>query len=317
MLYFRSLMFFCYGLMIMNLRQLEAFRAVILGQTVTRAAEMLHISQPAATRLIASLEEDIGFALFDRIKGRLQPTAEAMTLYQEVQRSLIGVERIARTARDIHNLKRGALQIACAPAMGLSFLPRAIGGFIAEHDQVQISLVVNSSREVIDLVASQRCDLGIIVLPNTYPSPRGEKLLATRMLCAVPAGHRLQDKPLIVPQDLEGEAFISYPHSIGSRQQIDTIFATHNVQRQLRLETQLSLPMCGFVEQGLGVALVDAISAVEYRGKGIVFKAFEPAIEMDFCMLLPVHGEASRLQDSFLEHMHAFIKREIPEIYRF
>ena len=85
----------------MNLRQLEAFRAVILGQTVTRAAEMLCISQPAATRLIASLEEDIGFSLFDRIKGRLQPTPEAMTLYQEVQRSLLGVERIARTAQDI------------------------------------------------------------------------------------------------------------------------------------------------------------------------------------------------------------------------
>ncbi|WP_123501620.1 LysR family transcriptional regulator, partial [Pseudomonas frederiksbergensis] len=153
----------------MNLRQLEAFRAVILGQTVTRAAEMLHISQPAATRLIASLEEDIGFSLFDRVKGRLQPTAEAMTLYQEVRRSLLGVERIARTAQDIRTLKRGSLHIACAPAMGLSFVPRAIAAFMAEHDQVQISLVVHSSREVVDLVVGQRCDLGLIVLPNTYP----------------------------------------------------------------------------------------------------------------------------------------------------
>ncbi|WP_285352174.1 LysR substrate-binding domain-containing protein [Pseudomonas sp. ME-P-057] len=236
----------------MNLRQLEAFRAVILGQTVTRAAEMLHISQPAATRLIASLEEDIGFALFDRIRGRLQPTAEALTLYQEVQRSLVGVERIARTAHDIRSLKRGSLHIACAPAMGLVFMPRVIAAFLAEHDGVQVSLVVHSSSEVIDLVVGQRCDLGIIVLPNTYPSPRAERLLATCMLCAVPANHRLAGHAVITPQDLRGEAFISYPSSIGSRQQIDTIFAAYGVERDLRVETQLSQPMCEFVELGGG-----------------------------------------------------------------
>jgi DNA-binding transcriptional LysR family regulator len=290
---------------------------VILGQTVTRAAEMLHISQPAATRLIASLEEDIGFSLFDRVKGRLQPTAEAMTLYQEVQRSLLGVERIARTAQDIRTLKRGSLHIACAPAMGLSFVPRAIAAFTAKHDQVQISLVVHSSREVVDLVVGQRCDLGLIVLPNTYPSPRAEKLLATRMLCALPAGHRLQDQETIRPEDLQGEPFISYPQSIASRQQIDAIFAAHGVDRVLRLETQLSLPMCVLVEQGLGVALVDAISAVEYRGQGIVFRAFEPAIEMDFSMLLPIQGPVSRLQASFLEHMRRFIEAQVPAAYRF
>ena len=316
MLYFPPTMSFCYGSH-MNLRQLEAFRAVILGQTVTRAAEMLHISQPAATRLISSLEEDIGFVLFDRIKGRLQPTAEALTLYQEVQRSLVGVERIARAAQDIHSLKRGSLHIACAPAMGLTFMPRVIAAFMAEHEGVHISLVVHSSSEVIDLVVGQRCDLGIIVLPNTYPSPRSEKLLATRMLCALPAGHRLCENAVIVPEDLRGEPFISYPRSIGSRQQIDTIFAAHGVERELRLETQLSQPMCEFVEHGLGVALVDALSAVNYQGSGIVFRAFEPAIEMDFSMLLPVRGPASRLQTAFLEHTQRFIARHVPQAYRF
>jgi DNA-binding transcriptional LysR family regulator len=301
----------------MNLRQLEAFRALILGQTVTRAAEMLHISQPAATRLIASLEADIGFELFDRVKGRLQPTPEALTLYQEVQRSLIGVERIARTAQDIRSLKRGSLHIACAPAMGLIFMPRVIASFMAEHEGVHVSLVVHSSAQVIELMVGQRCDLGIIVLPNTYPSPRSEQLIATRMLCALPASHSLCEKPVIVPEDLRGEAFISYPHSIGSRQQIDTIFAAHGVERELRLETQLSQPMCEFVEHGLGVALVDALSAVNYRGSSIVFKPFEPAIEMDFAMLLPVHGPVSKLHTAFLEHTQAFIERHVPKAYRF
>lgn len=300
----------------MNLRQLEAFRAVILGQTVTRAAEMLHISQPAATRLISALEEDIGFALFERLKGRLQPTPEALVLYEEVQRSLLGVERIARTAQEIRTLKRGSLQIACAPAMGLGFMPRAITAFQREHPEVQISLVVHSSREVVDLVVGGRCDLGVIVEPNTYPSPRAEKLLKSRMLCALPVGHRLEPQALIVPEDLEGEAFISYPHAIASRQHVDAIFAAHGVQRHLRLETQLSLPMCLFVEEGAGVALVDAISALEYRGQGVVFRAFEPAIEMDFSLLLPPQAPLSRLQERFVEHMREFVATQVPSAYR-
>nr|BFE96907.1 hypothetical protein GCM10020185_74430 [Pseudomonas brassicacearum subsp. brassicacearum] len=142
-------------------------------------------------------------------------------------------------------------------------------------------------------------------------------MLATRMLCALPAGHRLQNQATIRPEDLQGEPFISYPQSIASRQHIDAIFAAHGVDRELRLETQLSLPMCAFVEQGLGVALVDAISAVEYRGQGIVFRAFEPAIEMDFSMLLPIQGPVSRLHASFLEHMQRFIEAQVPAAYRF
>ncbi|MNL63911.1 DNA-binding transcriptional regulator LysR [compost metagenome] len=75
--------------------------------------------------------------------------------------------------------------------------------------------------------------------------------------------------------------------------------------------------MCTFVEQGLGVALVDAISAVEYRGNGVVFRAFEPAIEMDFSLLLPVQGPTSKLQTRFFEHMQHFIAHQVPAEYRF
>ncbi|MDN7142266.1 LysR family transcriptional regulator [Pseudomonas sp. JQ170] len=300
----------------MNLRHLEAFRAVMLGQTVTRAAEMLHISQPAATRLIAALEEDIGLTLFDRVKGRLHPTAEAHVLFEEVQRSLLGVERIARTAREIVGLKRGSLHIACAPALGLSFLPRAISAFLADHEQVQITLEVLASREVVDRLMGQRCDLGMIAEPDSYLGPRGELLFRSPLLCALPAGHRLQGQPKVVPEDLEGEAFVSYPSNIASRQYIDAIFAAHGVSRDLRVETQLSLPMCNFVANGQGVALIDAISALEFAGGGVVFLPFEPTVEMDFTLLLPAQVPSSRLLARFIEHLHDFVEQQVPASYR-
>ncbi|RZM04112.1 MAG: LysR family transcriptional regulator, partial [Variovorax sp.] len=136
----------------MKIRQLEAFRAVMTWQTVTRAAEALHVSQPAVTRLIADLEESVGFLLFSRIRGRLYPTAEGQALYEEVERSLLGVERIARTAEEIRSLQRGTLQIAAAPVLALSFLPRAIAEFLGDHTDIRISLANHSSRTVLDMV---------------------------------------------------------------------------------------------------------------------------------------------------------------------
>ncbi|WP_434141075.1 LysR family transcriptional regulator (plasmid) [Pseudomonas luteola] len=299
----------------MNIRHLEAFRAVILCQTVTRAAEMLHISQPAATRLIGNLEEEIGFPLFERLKGRLHPTPEALVLYEEVQRSLLGVERIARVAQEIRSLARGSLRIACAPTLGLAFVPRAIASFVEAHPEARITLEVHSSQTVVDRVVGQRCDLGLIVLPNAYPSPNGEQLMTTRMLCALPKDHRLAGHDRIVPQDLQGERFISYPESIGSRLQVDALFATYGVERQLTLEAQLSASVCILVEQGAGVALIDVLSAVEYRGEGIVFKRFEPCIPMDFAILRPATSSSSRLHDSFVDHLKSFVKTQIAAEY--
>ncbi|WP_263596939.1 LysR substrate-binding domain-containing protein [Pseudomonas fluorescens] len=75
------------------------------------------------------------------------------------------------------DLKRGSLQIACAPALGLSFLPRVISAFLEMHEHAQITLVVQSSREVVDAIVDERCDVGFIAQPNAYPSPRGEKII--------------------------------------------------------------------------------------------------------------------------------------------
>ncbi|MGZ0787063.1 LysR substrate-binding domain-containing protein [Pseudomonas saponiphila] len=156
---------------------------------------------------------------------------------------------MARTGLEIIDLKLCSLQVACAPALGLSFLPRAICAFLNMHEHAQITLVVQSSREVVDAIVGERCDVGFIAQPNAYPSPSGEKIIQSSLRCALPFDHPLRDKAVIVPQELEGECFISYPHALASRQHIDSIFAAYGVERRMNLETQHSMPMCGFVEQ--------------------------------------------------------------------
>jgi DNA-binding transcriptional LysR family regulator len=290
----------------MKIRQLEAFRAVMLYQTVTLASEMLHISQPATTRLLADLERSVAFKLFDRVKGRLHPTVEGQALFEEVQRSLAGVDRISRAADDIRNLRRGMLQIAAAPSIALSLLPHAIADYLKSKPDAHVSLASHSSRTVVDMVMGQRCDIGFAVLSMNHTSSHGERLMSTRMVCALPAGHRLCATETVTPVDLAGERFVVHPRSVTSRLQIDALFAAHGVELKVQIESPVGHAICSFVEAGAGVAVIDAISAWGYRGTGVVFKRFEPALLTDFAVLTPAQRPAPLLAKPFVSHVRKF-----------
>lgn len=284
----------------------------MLCQTVTRAAEMLCISQPAVTRLLADLEESVGFALFERVRGRLHPTAEAHLLYEEVDRSLIGVDRIARAAHAIKTQQRGSLIVAATPSIALSFLPRAIANFLQDHGEIRIMLGVYDSRSIVDMVIGQRCDVGIVHLSISNTEAHGDKLMAIAQVCAVPIGHRLATRQVVVPADLEGEFFISHPSFLSSRLAIDAMFAAHGVKcKPAQVESQVSATLVSLVAAGLGVSLVDAITAIEYKGSDVRFIPFEPTVMLDFTVLRPSQRTPSKLAEVFIGHVREFALRDL------
>jgi DNA-binding transcriptional LysR family regulator len=236
---------------------------------------------------------------------------EARALYEEVQRSLAGVDRIARAADEIRDLRRGTLLIAAAPAIALSFLPHAIADYLKTRPEAHVSLAMHSSRTVVDMVIGQRCDVGFSMLSMNHAGAHGERLISTRMVCALPAGHRLCALDTIRPADLAGERFVAHPNSVESRLRIDALFAAHGVELKLQMESQVSHAICSFVEAGAGVSLIDAISAWGYRGAGVVFKPFEPLLVADFALLTPTQRPTPLLLKSFVSHVREFARAEL------
>jgi DNA-binding transcriptional LysR family regulator len=284
----------------MKIRQIEAFRALILRHTVTRAAQMLNISQPAVTRLINSLEENVGFALFERANGRLHPTPEGLVLFEEVERSFAGMDRIAQTAAQIKSLQRGSLHLAGAPAMALEFLPAALTTFMREHPGISTTLVIHSSSTVIDLVVGRRCDVGFIAHPFTHPAVRVERIHSGAMQCILPFGHRLASRAVITPEDLRGEPFISFPKEFESRVTVDRLFADRRIDRILAAESQLSAALCVMVEHGAGVTLIDEVTA-HYAAHRVVVKPFVPAILNEFSLVVSNQEPPSQLARAFMQ----------------
>lgn len=286
----------------LNHRQLEAFRALIETGSVTEASKRIHVTQPAASRLIADLEHSVGYALFRREKKRLSPTPEALALFEEVDRSFIGLNTIAEAAQEIGKFRRGSLHLASLPAMALDFLPHMISKFCDDKPDISVSLQIHSSQRVMQCIASQQFDMGFAEIDAEHPAVTSKVIYDAPMVAILPKGHALLAHSVISPQDFEDENFVSLGSNYLSRERVDAVFLASNVARKMQIETQLSMAVGNMVARGAGVSIIDHITAYSLREQGLIeTRPFLPEIRYSYRVLLPSHKPLSRLGTTFLD----------------
>ncbi|MCQ6255106.1 LysR substrate-binding domain-containing protein [Pseudomonas sp. Q11] len=292
----------------MNFKQVEAFRAVMLSGSMTAAAESLHTSQPNISRLVAQLERNAGFKLFERVAGRLLPTAEGAALFADVERAFIGLHSLERSAQNIRLAGTGRLRIAAVPSLSLTVLPRVVQRFRQETPDVAISLHTNDSPMVAHWVASQFCDLGLAsYVGEDMPGVTTQAICDVPGVCVFPKGHRLSALTSVGPQDLKGEEFISLSQNDGSRARVDRAFPEDRGHRKLNLETPYAATVCSLVALGLGVSIVSPIVALEYLHTGIETRPFRPQIRFSTYLLLPADRPQSLLTQRFGQLIHEML----------
>ena len=297
-------------------RQIEAFRALMLTGRTTRAAEALHITQPAVSRLVRDLQESLGLVLFQKQGNRLVPTREALALYAEVERSYVGLERIARSARELGERRAGTLRIAAMPALSNGVLPRFTGEFLRERESLDVALFGLVSLTVLDWVVSDQCELGFAAAPIEHPAVRVERMPAARYVAVLPPGHRLAARRVLRPHDLAAEPFVAIGPTTPSTYRVADVFSAAGITRRIRVETPLSAIACALVASGVGVSIVDPFTASEYEAQGVVARRFEPALEFQVAALYPATRTLSPIArdfvDGFARHIERFRKRFRP-----
>lgn len=289
-----------------TMRQLEALRAVIENQTVTGAANVMRLSQPAISKLISNLEAETKLTLFRRDRRRLEATPEALILYEQSLRIFDGLNEISRVSLDLRNLKGGRLTVFSLPALGKNILPKMLSSFMRAHDRARIGLHVHTSQTVLQAVVSGRVDLGLSMVGTDHPGVDCRVLCRVDAVCALPVGHRLETLDVITAEDLAGESFISFGHEARVRELIDAVFEERGVKRQLRIETHISESACAFVANGAGVSLVDPFTAGEFAGRNeIQVRPFTPSIPYEFYLLTQRGQPLSLLAGSFIAGLEA------------
>ncbi|QEL56454.1 LysR family transcriptional regulator [Chromobacterium paludis] len=298
--------------MSVNLRHIEVFRAVMTSGSVSGAARLLHTSQPTISRELARCEQLLGLSLFERGHGRLRPTQQALQLFAEVERSFVGLERIVSSAAAIRQFAGGQLTIACLPVFAQTLLPAACGRFLQKLPEVGVDISPQESPWLEEWLAAQRFDLGLI---EQEQAPAGCQVLPLWQgdeLCVMPADHDLTGKRSLAARDFEGLPFISLAPSDAYRQQVDAWFAEEGVSRRQQLSTHSAAAVCAMVRQGLGVAIVNPLTALDEAGRGLAVRPLQRSIPFSLRLVLPQFRPASPLPQQFI----TCLRQEMAEVGR-
>lgn len=283
-----------------SLRHIEVFRAVMLTGSVTRAAQLLGTSQPTTSRELARLETLLQLKLFERERGKLLPTAQALSLYDEVRRSYQGLDRIVSMASAMRQFGQGQLSIICLPTFAQTLLPGACRRFLQQAPEAGISITPQESPLLEEWLSSQRHDLGLLENAAIPPGTTGDMLFCHDMLCVLPPGHPLLARAVLAPEDFAGQDFISLSVLDGYRQQLDALFDARAITRRMVIETTSAASVCAMVRQGLGVSIVNPLTALDEAGRGVEVRRFALALPFTVHLILPQHRPASRLTHEFV-----------------
>ncbi|WP_296522830.1 LysR substrate-binding domain-containing protein [Rhodoplanes sp.] len=297
----------------MSLRELDVFRRVMELGTVTAAAEALHISQPAVSRILQQAEQRLGFALFLRRRKRLIATAEARALFPQTTAAFAALDGVQRRAVELRTGRAGVLRIAAISAFANALLPAAIARFRAPRPDVVITLQATSALQVATLVADHQADLGFIIDSMSVPGVSVGDLCATAFGCVMPRAHRLAAKPRLRPADLENETLIGLSRQLPLGLLAMRAFADADVPLSIAIEVTQSTVACALVRAGAGVALLDGLGLMGAPGDDLVMRPFWPAIEVVGRLVQPRHHPQSRLAQDFVAIVREVIADNAPK----
>lgn len=269
-------------------KQVAAFRAVMLTGGITRAASMLHLTQPAVSRLIKEFESSLGLRLFERAGSGIVPTREASIMFSEVERLFTGLDRIMQLALELRQEPNQSIRIAGFPSIANGFLPRFAAQLHSRVPGCQPSIFSLASTAVVDYVANDKCDIGIVVTVPEHPLVSVVQLGAVPMVVALPSGHPLAVRPFLEPKDIAGEAYISMSPGV-MHLRIDAMLAEHQVVPRVVAQSPQAAVVCAMVRAGMGLAIVDSFAAEDAKETGVVVRPLRPTIQSEFAYLLPAN----------------------------
>lgn len=291
-----------------NARQLEAFRAVILGGTTTAAAQILNTSQPAISRLLAQLQATCGIKLFENQRGRLSPTPEARELFSAVQRHFLGIEKIDQIVAALRQSGMGVLRIACTPVLGLSVMPKVIASFRGDYPNVRLSLETTSTHIMRDGLLNGLYDVALSTSDIRATGLDVAVIHQGKSVCVMSKAHPLASKTAVNVRDLRGYPLLAHNPDDAAQQLLQKALARHSVTPPSVIETSYSATICVMAAAGLGIGLVSRYAATTFADR-VESRPFQPSIVVQTQMARAPHAARSMLANEFEKLLRTYFDR--------
>ncbi|MDE1179356.1 LysR substrate-binding domain-containing protein [Paraburkholderia sp.] len=284
----------------LRFRQIEAFRCVMTTGTSVSAAQKMHVTQPAISRLVADLEAYVGFRLFNRVKGRLEPTEAGRRFYLSVEENFLGLERLKQVADSIRSEVSEGLTVACLPVIASTLLPPVLSAFYAETDDITVQVESVKVPDVLSKLQNHTVDVALSIAFAAAPGIEVEPLISMPALCAMPADHPLATRSVVHPQDLENERMIGWmPNSHHTYELELALFKSNTSRPRYTVVTDTAHTRYAMVAHGLGLSVVEPFASKVWRAHNIVVRPFESPVRYDYVIAYPRTSLRSDVVASF------------------
>jgi DNA-binding transcriptional LysR family regulator len=244
----------------MNLKSLRVFVYIIEEGTLVRASDRLHLSQPAVSRLLKLLEEELGVALFERYKKRLIPTFAGDQFYPEAKRILASVDGIPNFLNQIKSSQTAPLKIVCHPRLTNGLVLPAMSLLAKRNPDTRMHLEVHSRRDLERYIAQELFDVGIGSLPVPLEKIEPEELCEVELQVLLSSDHDLAVRPYLTVEDLQPYRYIALNKYTLLRNIVDGSLLGANERLEVFHEVSTSAAAHHFVAEGMGYTITDVIS---------------------------------------------------------
>jgi DNA-binding transcriptional LysR family regulator len=268
-----------YGLA-MRLRHIEIFQAIRQTGSVSGAAQLLHVSQPAVSKVLQHAEQQLGFALFLRVRGKLQATPEALELEREVDKVTESLQGVRRLAQSLRREPGHSVRIGAIPALALSLLPPAINEWTQRYPDIVCELSSAHSRELMQNLLMREVDVALTLQPPDHPGLKAQALASGMLVALAPLGYWPADShgqplPLL---ELAGAPLIGLSSADPLAARLDSYLEAVDPPPRVRIAVQTYSLARAMVESGAGLAVIDPFTALGASPAATAIRPLAPAL---------------------------------------
>ncbi|MGF6444693.1 DNA-binding transcriptional LysR family regulator [Paraburkholderia youngii] len=297
-----------------KLRHMEVFRAVMLTGSINSASKLLFVSQPAVSKLVSHIETTLGLRLFERTKGRLVPTAEAHSLFREVEQVYQAAMRVDDFAHALALGPASLLRVSCSASLAMSVVAPALVELKKELPDLTVSWKTTLMAEMPMELLSKEAEVAISAMPVAHEHLHNVPFMYGHMVCAMPNHHRLAAHESISLADLVSEPIVLFKRDIPFGTVIAQACQQAGVDLKSTIDVMRSDQALALVEGGLGVTIVDNFATT---GSSLAIRPLREKIELTanfvYSRFAPPSHNASRFMQAVYKRAEQ-LERAIPDV---
>jgi LysR family transcriptional regulator, low CO2-responsive transcriptional regulator len=295
--------------------RLRVFQAVAQHRSYSRAArDELHISQPAVSKHIRALEEELGATLFRQVGRQIELTEAGHLVLQCAQQMRVLTDETRRALLELQGLQRGTLRLGASITVGTYLLPALLATYVQRYPGITVTLDIRNTREIMAGMHDRAWDLGLAANVPDRPPLRIQPYCRDSLILVVPPRHRLASRETVPLAELGGESWVLREPGSASRQAIEQALQTHHVpwHERLTLPSQEAIKQAVMAGVGIGMVSRLAVTPAEQQGMLSVVAIADVRVERQISVIQRTDMRLPAATQAFL-HVLSQQRPQLPE----